>query len=272
MDSKVNLNTIVHILSLIRRSKSYDIDKLLIELNLDVDKLIYSLTILSEIYSLDGENFLDFSINSEENTITFEYDESLLRMQMITDLDLFKIFTILSNQKININNLFEDNKEINHFIDVLNTYFASDPHIKQSSSELDELFKSDDIYIEYMKLGNIQPSTYRIKPLSLSSGSDGELLEAFDYDDQKIKTFILERILNLPEDNISIKASSTADKNIEVSFLDRYDNKFVKDFRSEEIAVEYFLKNINNQNIITPNSVKVEIEKRLDKLISGLTV
>ena len=123
-----------------------------------------------------------------------------------------------------------------------------------------------------MKLGNIQPSTYRIKPLSLSSGSDGELLEAFDYDDQKIKTFILERILNLPEDNISIKASSTADKNIEVSFLDRYDNKFVKDFRSEEIAVEYFLKNINNQNIITPNSVKVEIEKRLDKLISGLTV
>ena len=109
MDSKVNLNTIVHILSLIRRSKSYDIDKLLIELNLDIDKLIYSLTILSEIYSLDGENFLDFSINSEENTITFEYDESLLRMQMITDLDLFKIFTILSNQKININNLFDDN-------------------------------------------------------------------------------------------------------------------------------------------------------------------
>jgi hypothetical protein len=272
MDSKVNLSTIIHILSLIRKSKTYDIDKLLFRLNLDIDKLIYSLTVLSEIYSTDGENFLDFSINSEDNSISFEYNESLLKMEMITDLDLFKMYTLLSNPKINIKNLFDDNTEINHFLEILNIYFESQYSTQEDNSNLVTLFNSDELYIEYIKLGSTQASTYRIKPLSLSTGIDGELLEAFDYVDEKIKTFILERIVNLPDENASKKTHSTTDKSTEITFLDRSGNKSIKKFRSQQIAVEYFLKNIDNQKIITPNSVKVEVEKRIDKLIKELKI
>ena len=76
----------------------------------------------------------------------------------------------------------------------------------------------------------------------------------------------------MPDENASKKTHSTTDKSTEITFLDRSGNKSIKKFRSQQIAVEYFLKNIDNQKIITPNSVKVEVEKRIDKLISELKI
>lgn len=125
MDYKVSLSTIVHILSLIRLKTTYEVEDLLNKLNLNFEKLIYSLTILSEIYSTNGDSFLDFNINSETNSITFEYDKYLLELETITDLDLFKMYTLLSNPKINIEKLFDDSDEVVKFYNVLGQYFES---------------------------------------------------------------------------------------------------------------------------------------------------
>ena len=76
----------------------------------------------------------------------------------------------------------------------------------------------------------------------------------------------------MPDENASKKTHSTTAKSTEITFLDRSGNKSTKKFRSQQIAVEYFLKNIDNQKIITPNSVKVEVEKRIDKLINELKI
>ena len=102
MDSKVNFGNIVNILSFIKKDKTYNLDELATNVNLNLEKLLYSLTILSEVYAVDGNSFVDFEINNEKNLITFDFDQSLLNIQTITDLELFKIYTLLNLSLIHI--------------------------------------------------------------------------------------------------------------------------------------------------------------------------
>ena len=67
MDSKVNFGNIVNILSFIKKDKTYNLDELATNVNLNLEKLLYSLTILSEVYAVDGNSFVDFEINNEKN-------------------------------------------------------------------------------------------------------------------------------------------------------------------------------------------------------------
>ena len=261
MDYKVSLSTIVHILSLIRLKTTYEVEDLLNKLNLNFEKLIYSLTILSEIYSTNGDSFLDFNINSETNSITFEYDKYLLELETITDLDLFKMYTLLSNPKINIEKLFDDSDEVVKFYNVLGQYFESNYSMQNDDADLSSIFETDEIYIEYIKLGNSQPSTYKIKPLSFGSGNDGDTVEAYDYEDNRIKTFLIDRIINLSEEKHLKSSFSNMENSVEAIFSDSFSTQQKKQFRSENIAIEHFIKNIDTENIISPNSVKVEIEK-----------
>lgn len=130
---------------------------------------------------------------------------------------------------------------------------------------------SDEIYIEYIKLGHTIPNIYKIKPLSFSTADDGDILEAYDYDDEKIKTFLIERITNIPENRILKENFSSIEHTIEVKYVDKFSKTLSKSFRSLEIAVEHFLKNIDSQNVIAPNSVKVEIENKKNQLINELS-
>ena len=271
MDSKVNFGNIVHILSLIKERKVYNLDELCKKTNLSFEKLLYSLSVLSEVYSADGNSFVDFEINTEKNNIMFEFDDALLNIQTVTDLELFKIYNLLSNPKINIDNLFENKSELTFFYETLNNYFQSQQPITENFDlDINELFTSDEIYIEYIKLGYSTANVYKIKPLSFNTGNDGDVLEAYDYEDEKIKTFLIDRITNIPE-NTSLKKNFTSTDNfIKVTYIDEFSNTLVKSFRSLEIAVEYFLRNIDSQNVITPNSVKVEIEEKKNKLINEL--
>ena len=270
MDYKVSLSSIVHILSLIRLKTTYEVEDLLNKLNLNFEKLIYSLTILSEIYSTNGDSFLDFNINSETNSITFEYDKYLLELETITDLDLFKMYTLLSNPKINIEKLFDDSDEVVKFYNLLGQYFESNYSMQNDDADLSSIFETDEIYIEYIKLGNSQPSTYKIKPLSFGSGNDGDTVEAYDYENNRIKTFLIDRIINLSEEKNLKSSFSNMENSVEVIFSDSFSTQQKKQFRSENIAIEHFIKNIDTENIISPNSVKVEIEKRKTILINEL--
>ena len=272
MDSKVNFGNIVHILSLIKENKTFNLDELCQKTNLSLEKLLYSLSVLSEVYSANGATFVDFEINTKENNITFEFDDTLLNIQTITNLELFKIYNLLNNPKINIANLFENNSDLTFLYDILNNYFKShQPLPKSSNLDFNDLLVSDEIYIEYIKLGHTIPNIYKIKPLSFSNTDDGDILEAYDYDDEKIKTFLIERITNIPENRILKENFSSIEHTIEVKYVDKFSNTLSKSFRSLEIAVEHFLKNIDSQNVIAPNSVKVEIENKKNQLINELS-
>ena len=62
------------------------------------------------------------------------------------------------------------------------------------------MFVSDELYIEYIKLGHNISNIYKIKPLSFNITNDGDVLEAYDYEDDKIKSFLIERIVNIPDE------------------------------------------------------------------------
>lgn len=271
MDFKVNFGDIVHILSFIKKRKSFDIDELARNVNLSFEKLLYSLTILSEVYSIDGNSFVDFEINNDENLITFDFDESLLNIQTITDLDLFKIYTILTNPKIDINNLFDNKSDLTFLRKTLKEYFNShQPTSQISSLDFTDLLSSDELYIEYIKLGQSSSNIYKIKPLAFNRVADGDVLEAYDYENSKIKTFLIDRIINLPDDTNSKSTFNQTEDEVVVTYTDILKNKFEQRFRSEEIAIEHFIKNIDTQNVISPNSIKVEIAMRKNNLINEL--
>lgn len=272
MDSKVNFGNIVNILSFIKKDKTYNLDELATNVNLNLEKLLYSLTILSEVYAVDGNSFVDFEINNEKNLITFDFDQSLLNIQTITDLELFKIYTLLNNPKINIENLFDNKSDLNFLHSTLGDYFKSQQSASRTSNvDFSDLLNSDELYIEYIKLGQNIVNTYKIKPLSFNLASDGDVLEAYDYEDAKIKTFLIERIINMPDDSISKSTFIKKVHSVMVTYTDNVSIEFKLSFRSEEIAIEHFIKNIDSQNVIAPNSIKVEIEKRKNNLINGLT-
>lgn len=273
MDSKVNFGNIVHILSLIKEGKTFNLDDFASRVNLSLDKLLYSLTILSEVYSAEGNSFVDFEVNNEKNIITFDFDDYLLDIITVTDLDLFKIYTLLNNSKINIENLFDNKSDLTFLHETLTKYFQSHHQISANSQlDFNELIISDEIYIEYIKLGHNISNIYKIKPLSFNSTNDGDVIEAYDYEEDKIKSFLIERVVNILEDNSLKNNFSKKDNAILVNYIDDSFNKFEKSFRSEEIAIEHFLTNIDTQNVITPNFVKVEIENRKNTLISELTI
>ena len=272
MDSKINFGNIVNILSFIKKDKTYNLDELATNVNLNLEKLLYSLTILSEVYAVDGNSFVDFEINNEKNLITFDFDKSLLNIQTITDLELFKIYTLLNNPKINIENLFDNKSDLNFLHSKLKDFFKShQPASRTSDIDFSDLLNSDELYIEYIKLGQNIANTYKIKPLSFNVALDGDVLEAYDYVDAKIKTFLIERIINIPDDSISKSTFITKIHSVLVTYTDNFSSEFNLSFRSEEIAIEHFIKNIDSQNVIAPNSIKVEIEKRKKNLINGLT-
>lgn len=269
MEFKINLGNIIHILSLIKKERSFNLEDLAENVNLSSDKLLYSLTILSEVYSSDGDSFINFEVNLEKNVITFEFNESLASIPTITDLDLFKIYTVLNNPKINVEKLFDNKSDLIYLYNTLNNYFKSHQSAANSDKlDFNRLFVSDELYIEYIKLGHNISNIYKIKPLSFNITNDGDVLEAYDYEDDKIKSFLIERIVNIPEEKSLKERFSKNDNEISVTYQDLALKRHQQHFRSEEIAVEHFLKNIDSQNVIAPNSVRVEIEKRKNKLIA----
>ena len=51
-----------------------------------------------------------------------------------------------------------------------------------------------EINIEYIKIGYSEAHTYSIKPLSISNNQDGNILEAIDLIENKVKTFLINRL------------------------------------------------------------------------------
>ena len=140
--------------------------------------------------------------------------------------------------------------------------------------------------IEYIKLGNNKSHIYEIEPLLITSNKDGSVLEAIDINDKKVKTFIINRIININDKLNTLPNSKKQNTEIKVAFnvidvnllkkLNNYKHKknknsYLATFRNKDIAIEFFIENFDTAKVISPDIVKVEVMKRINSIKKLLT-
>ena len=284
MKNKLQLQDFTFFINILKDSNKWKIDDLTKKLGKDIETIVYMLNIMSEVYSVNGENFIDFEIDSSENLIFFEYSSTFKELNTITDFELFKIYNLLkSNQNLNIQNI--NKKDYNNFLKILDMYFDEKSNIESEDNLSIHLLT--DINIEYLKIGYDDPKTYSIKPISISNNQDGNVLEAIDLIDNKVKTFLINRIIEVNELNLISSSNKEKINSIEVKFkyknenfsnkLDK-DNTFFKDglciytFRDFNVALEFFFEHFQELQIVSPNKLKNEFNKRINNLVDMINL
>ncbi len=278
MNNKLKLQDFTFLINVIKNQKIWNIPELVNKLNTDVNTLIYMLNIMSEVYSVNGENFIDFDIDLTKNIVSFDYSVELKDLETITDFELFKIYNLMiSNDKININNIKK--ADLDFLIDTLEMFFDEKGSINKD--DYLSIFLDNEINIEYMKIGRSKLGTYSIKPISLSNNADGNVLEAIDLVDNKVKTFLVNRILSVDDIDLSKSKEKDKSKNIDVKFniySEKSISKLNKDklkvnddiysylFRDYYVAMEFFFENFKDVEIVSPKNLKDEIDKSINKL------
>ena len=284
MKNKLQLQDFTFFINILKDSNKWKIDDLTKKLGKDIETIVYMLNIMSEVYSVNGENFIDFEIDSSENVIFFEYSSTFKELNTITDFELFKIYNLLkSNQNLNIQNI--NKKDYKNFSKILDIYFDEKSNIEFEDNLSIHLLT--DINIEYLKIGYDDPKTYSIKPISISNNQDGNVLEAIDLIDNKVKTFLINRIIEVNELNLISSSNKEKINSIEVKFkyknenfsnkLDK-DNTFFKDglciytFRDFNVALEFFFEHFQELQIVSPNKLKIEFNKRINNLVDMINL
>ena len=278
MNNKLKLQDFTFLINVIKNQKIWNIPELVNKLNTDVNTLIYMLNIMSEVYSVNGENFIDFDIDLTKNIVSFDYSVELKDLETITDFELFKIYNLMiSKDKININNIKK--ADLDFLINTLEMFFDEKGSINKD--DYLSIFLDNEINIEYMKIGRSKLGTYSIKPISLSNNADGNVLEAIDLLDNKVKTFLVNRILSVDDIDLSKSKEKDKSKNIDVKFniySEKSISKLNKDklkvnddiysylFRDYYVALEYFFENFKDVEIVSPKNLKDEIDKSINKL------
>ena len=284
MKNKLQLQDFTFFINILKDSNKWKIDDLTKKLGKDIETIVYMLNIMSEVYSVNGENFIDFEIDSSENLIFFEYSSTFKELNTITDFELFKIYNLLkSNQTLNIQNI--NKKDYKNFSKILDMYFDEKSNIEFEDNLSIHLLT--DINIEYLKIGYDDPKTYSIKPISISNNQDGNVLEAIDLIDNKVKTFLINRIIEVNELNLISSSNKEKINSIEVKFkyknenfsnkLDK-DNTFFKDglciytFRDFNVALEFFFEHFQELQIVSPKKLKIEFDKRINNLVDMINL
>ena len=284
MKNKLQLQDFTFFINILKDSNKWKIDDLTKKLGKDIETIVYMLNIMSEVYSVNGENFINFEIDSSENIIFFEYSSTFKELNTITDFELFKIYNLLkSNQNLNIQNI--NKKDYKNFSKILDMYFDEKSNIEFEDNLSIHLLT--DINIEYLKIGYDYPKTYSIKPISISNNQDGNVLEAIDLIDNKVKTFLINRIIEVNELNLISSSNKEKINSIEVKFkyknenfsnkLDK-DNTFFKDglciytFRDFNVALEFFFEHFQELQIVSPNKLKIEFNKRINNLVDMINL
>ena len=284
MKNKLQLQDFTFFINILKDSNKWNIDDLTKKLGKDIETIVYMLNIMSEVYSVNGENFINFEIDSSENIIFFEYSSTFNELNTITDFELFKIYNLLkSNQNLNIQNI--NKKDYNNFFKILDMYFDEKSNIEFEDNLSIHLLT--DINIEYLKIGYDDPKTYSIKPISISNNQDGNVLEAIDLIDNKVKTFLINRIIEVNELNLISSSNKEKINSIEVKFkyknenfsnkLDK-DNTFFKDglciytFRDFNVSLEFFFEHFQELQIVSPNKLKIEFNNRINNLVDMINL
>ena len=284
MVKKINLTKVGNFISIIKLQQIWTIDELLKKVDINYDELLYLLTILSDIYSKNGEYFFDFDIDAENNKILFNNTSVINDMETVTDLELFKVYTLINiiNLDLNIDTLTKN--EINSFSKILKDAFKIYDLENENQIDSKNINLNTVTTIEYIKLGNDKPEFYDVEPLLITSNLEGSVLEALDINDSKIKTFLINRIISIGDDINKKSKQKYKQNDVDVIFdvkddsvllkLNKYKKKeklYVAKFRNKNIAIEFFIENFTSANVISPDIVKVDVMNRVESIRALLT-
>ena len=282
MNKKLNIKFIQSFIKTIQNKPLWSIDELLMELQIVEKELFYILTIVSDVYTSSGETFIDYEINEDTKEINFNFSENVSEFVSINDGELFNIYFLLSTDA-KLLSLQEENKSIKEFFNLLSNYFTLES--KDYEESLDLAFNDQLNVIEYIKLGSTNSIFYKIKPISLKSNSDGIILEALDVDENLIKSFLVERIVNITDDSEYLESSKIKTNTIKVefdlldeNFLNKMGSRIYKclegkvymEFYSYENALDYAIKNIVYLSVAAPSELLIDINKRKNNLLEML--
>ena len=282
MNKKLNIKFIQSFLKTIKNKPLWLIGDLLLELEISEKELFYILTIVSDVYTTSGETFIDYEINEDRKDINFNFSENIFEFLSINDGELFNIYFLLSTDA-NLLSLQDENKSIKEFSNILANYFTLESTDHEEPLHL--TFNDQLNVIEYIKLGSTNSIFYKIKPITLKSNSDGIILEAFDVDENSIKYFLVERIVNITDDSEYLESSKIKTNIIEVEFdlLDEnflnklgsriykcVEGKLYMEFYSYENALDYAIKNLLFLQVVAPSELLNDINKRKNNLMEML--
>ena len=285
MSKKIDLQLIMNVLSLIQNKEKWNLPNLSKKLNIKEKEIFYVLSVVTDIYSQQGELLIDYEYDDKNQELLFNINPSLKNIIQINDGELFNLIFLLSSNSI-YKELIKNNSDVEEFFNVVSPYFNLEI-LQDNDGVFENLSFFEENIISYIKLGSTQAAFYRIQPILLTTNNDGIVLEAIDLKDEKLKTFLLNRIV----DSLSIEdfRESKKSNKIEIIMKFKHTNEKVlsdinkndyqlKDkyveakFYSESNALNFIIKNYEHIEIMSPQSLLNEFNRRKDKLKKKLMI
>ena len=286
MSKKIDLQLIMNVLSLIQNKEKWNLPNLSKKLNIKEKEIFYVLSVVTDIYSQQGELLIDYEYDDKNQELLFNINPSLKNIIQINDGELFNLIFLLSSNSI-YKELIKNNSDVEEFFNVVSPYFNLEILQDNNDGVFENLLFFEENIISYIKLGSTQAAFYRIQPILLTTNNDGIVLEAIDLNDEKLKTFLLNRIV----DSLSIEdfRESKKSNKIEIIMKFKHTNEKVlsdinkndyqlKDkyveakFYSESNALNFIIKNYEYIEIMSPQSLINEFKRRKDKLKKKLMI
>ena len=286
MSKKIDLQLVMSTLSLIQNKEKWNINNLAQKLNIEDKDLFYILSVITDIYSQHGELLIDYEYDDKKQELLFNFNPSLKNIIQINDGELFNLIFLLTSNSI-FKELVKNNTDIEEFYNVVSPYFNLEILEESNDGIFENLTFFEENIISYIKLGSTQETFYRIQPILLTTNNDGIVLEAIDLNEEKSKTFLLNRIV----DSLSIEdfRESKKSNKMEVVMKFTYSNEKVltdinKDdyqlknkyleakFYSKSNAINFVIKNYEYIDIISPQFLIDEFKNRNDKLKKKLKI
>jgi predicted nucleic acid-binding protein len=244
------------------------------------------LSVITDIYSQDGELLIDYEYDDKKQELLFNINPSLKNIIQINDGELFNLIFLLTSNSI-FKELVKNNSDIEEFYNVVSPYFNLEILEESNDGIFENLTFFEENIISYIKLGSTQETFYRIQPILLTTNSDGIILEAIDLNEEKSKTFLLNRIV----DSLSIEDFRESKKSNKMDVVMKFtysnekvladinkDNYQLKNnyvevkFYSKSNAINFVIKNYENIDIISPQFLINEFKNRNDKLKKKLKI
>ena len=284
MKYKLNLHEILKTVQVIETKNIWNLDELKDLLGVTEDQLIYIFSIITDIYTIDGDLFIDYELDTKKNVLKFEFSKEASYINILNDVELLNLYILMSVDK-DYKNLIIENSNVKEFFAVLKKYYKQFDIQNIEVLNIQDLNFDNVTYIEYVKQGSTDVYTYKIKPQVLKTNNDGVILVAYDVTDKREKTFLVNRIVKIYEQLESdlkeiqktqnyILEFRTTNKNV-LNYLESNNNlgndeiyKFK--FYSKNNALEFCIKFIKDIQVISPRDIIDEILKRKLELLESL--
>ena len=286
MSKKINLQLVISTLSLIQNKEKWNLKDLSQKLNIENKDLFYILSVITDIYSQQGELLIDYEFDERNQELLFNINPSLKNIIKINDGELFNLIFLLSSNSI-YKELVKNNSDVEKFYNTVSPYFNLEILEENNEGVFENLTFFEENIISYVKLGSTKEALYRIQPILLTTNNDGIVLEAIDLNDDKFKTFLVNRIV----DSLSYEDFRESKKSNKMEIVMKFThtngkvltnlnknsyqlkNKYVEaKFYSKSNALNFVIKNYEYIEIVSPKSLIDEFENRIYKLKKKLKI